>query len=422
MCVTNTAIRRPKALSLAGSKLTSRPETATGQNPRLNGSTSNSAPSASPAASIDFAEVFRRSFPAYGIAFHGIPRSVAGSSNPSHVEVEMPPKCQRPKRKRKPQKPGMTAKLNERHFVVHNYHDHATDLSLEFDLQEELAMKRKGGVAIPFPLKLHEMLDQIEADGLSHVISWQAHGRAFMVHDPKEFVSHVMPKYFKQTKLTSFQRQLNLYGFCRLTKGLDNRGYYHELFLRGMPCLSLKITRVKVKGTGYKAASSPEQEPDFYTMPPVLITPPDSGASDQDSMDSDEQTSTHNVDEVYAPNQVPSSLLTGPIVSFDERSSSSLMNAEPLSPIRMNIYVDHTPTTFRSDPMQSEQTRPVQSDETTDSAELVLDEAIEELFVEDNSERDTVEDFVETWGSSFSFDDLDTDCQLASFLEMLVAE
>jgi hypothetical protein len=420
MCVTNTALRRPKALSLAVSKVTAVPDNATGGAHGLNNV-------ALPPTSPNFAEVFRRSFAAYDASLNGIPRSVAFNSNPSYVDAEMPPKCQRPKRKRKPQKPGMTAKLNERHFVVHNYHDHATDLALEFDLQQELASKRKGGVAIPFPLKLHEMLDQIEADGLKHVISWQGHGRAFMVHDPKEFVSHVMPKYFKQTKLTSFQRQLNLYGFCRLTKGLDNRGYYHELFLRGMPHLSLKITRVKVKGTGYKAASSPEQEPDFYAMPPVVITPPDSGASDQDSMDSDEHTLTHIADEVYAPHQVPSNLMTGPIVSFDERSSSPLLVdvVGPMSPLRMNIYVNHPAVSFPTEQpfQQPEQThRLLMDDEPNDSAELVLDEAIEELFVEDNSERATVEDFVETWGLTSSFDDLDTDCQLASFLEMLVAE
>ena len=78
-----------------------------------------------------------------------------------------------------------------------------------------------------------------------------------------------MPKYFKQTKWTSFQRQLNLYGFNRLTKGADAGAYYHELFLRGDRYLGLcqSIVRVKVKGTGIKGANNPADEPDFYSMP-----------------------------------------------------------------------------------------------------------------------------------------------------------
>jgi hypothetical protein len=75
-----------------------------------------------------------------------------------------------------------------------------------------------------------------------------------------------MPAYFGQNKLTSWQRQLNLYGFCRLTRGPDAGGYYHELFLRGRFFLTKKMLRTKIKGTKFKASSNPEQEPDFYSM------------------------------------------------------------------------------------------------------------------------------------------------------------
>jgi hypothetical protein len=47
-------------------------------------------------------------------------------------------------------------------------------------------------------------------------------------------------------------------------------GYYHELFLRGKPFLCKRMFRTKIKGTRFKAASSPDQEPDFYAMPPVV--------------------------------------------------------------------------------------------------------------------------------------------------------
>jgi HSF-type DNA-binding len=90
-----------------------------------------------------------------------------------------------------------------------------------------------------------------------------------MVSNPSASFFFIWFRYFRQSKLTSFQRQLNLYGFQRLTRGADAGAYYCELFLRGMPFLCKKMTRTKVKGTRYKAASSPDQEPNFYTMRPV---------------------------------------------------------------------------------------------------------------------------------------------------------
>lgn len=175
-----------------------------------------------------------------------------------HEAMDPPPS--KPKRRRKPQKPGKTAKQHDRHFVVHNYHDHADDKD------DKDSADRRGGSTASFPMKMHGILDQVETDGLSHIISWQPHGRCFVIRKPKEFANQVMPDYFRQTKLTSFQRQLNLYGFNRITRGNDSGGYYHELFLRGKTFLCKQMNRTKVKGTRFKAASSPDQEPNFYLM------------------------------------------------------------------------------------------------------------------------------------------------------------
>lgn len=67
--------------------------------------------------------------------------------------------------------------------------------------------RNRGGVLEPFPQKLHCMLDQIEREGKSDIVSFFSHGRAFVIHKPKRFEEEVMPRFFKQTRLSSFQRQ-----------------------------------------------------------------------------------------------------------------------------------------------------------------------------------------------------------------------
>lgn len=128
----------------------------------------------------------------------------------------------------------------------------------------------RGGVKVPFPLKLHKMLEE---NLYEDIVSWQPHGRSFLVHKPQEFVDVVMPKYFQQSKLTSFQRQLNLYGFTRqLSNGPDKGGYYHELFLRGKGFLCNQIMRMRIKGPKSRQNIDPEKEPRFYSMPSVPPT------------------------------------------------------------------------------------------------------------------------------------------------------
>eukprot|EP00339_Tiarina_fusa_P014260 CAMPEP_0117047090 /NCGR_PEP_ID=MMETSP0472-20121206/32559_1 /TAXON_ID=693140 ORGANISM="Tiarina fusus, Strain LIS" /NCGR_SAMPLE_ID=MMETSP0472 /ASSEMBLY_ACC=CAM_ASM_000603 /LENGTH=406 /DNA_ID=CAMNT_0004759689 /DNA_START=100 /DNA_END=1320 /DNA_ORIENTATION=- len=168
---------------------------------------------------------------------------------------------------------------HEKHFVEHNYHDHLHDpiepeaIAIQEATELEASKKRRGhrgGVAVPFPEKLHDMLSKMDEEGNTNIVAWQPHGRCFTVHKPKEFVEEIMPRHFKQTKLTSFQRQLNLYGFSRLTAGPDRGGYYHELFIRGRMDLCKRMARTRVKGNGSKAASSPSTEPNFYAMPPCF--------------------------------------------------------------------------------------------------------------------------------------------------------
>eukprot|EP00934_Nitzschia_sp_Nitz4_P004336 Nitzschia sp. Nitz4//scaffold133_size116822//2039//3639//NITZ4_003789-RA/size116822-augustus-gene-0.160-mRNA-1//-1//CDS//3329535342//4326//frame0 len=367
----------------------------------------------------------------------------------------LPPK--KPKRRRKPQKPGKTAKQNDRHFVVHNYHDHANDS----DDTDVPTSRRRGGVAVSFPQKLHSVLDQVEADGLSHVLSWQPHGRCFVIHQPKEFTDHVMPHYFRQSKLTSFQRQLNLYGFNRITRGQDAGGYYHELFLRGKEFLCKRMVRTKVKGTKFKAASSPDQEPNFYSMPPVVVTPHSSDCETESSVPTLTQVpiTTSNTSMLYgALAPMPESLVStipttasGPAPSYQAypvyltqaqqqqqqppvakvvQSSTASTAASSLgypyptgAPVSAPAPVSSAPQPNASNNTSNSDSNDLLEEEDED----VLDEAVDELFLDPSGTRvdvnDSVLDFIQVWDPSSYGEDaaLQNDEQLANVLDKMFA-
>jgi HSF-type DNA-binding len=62
---------------------------------------------------------------------------------------------------------------------------------------------------IQFPVRLYAMLDRLDRDGYGHIISWQPHGRCFVIHDPNRF-QDLLPRYLPGiNKLASFQRQVS---------------------------------------------------------------------------------------------------------------------------------------------------------------------------------------------------------------------
>lgn len=93
----------------------------------------------------------------------------------------------------------------------------------------------------PFPVKLHRILSNPE---FSDIICWLPHGRSWRVLKPKAFEEKIIPMYFRHAKYASFMRQVNGWGFKRMTQGPDHNSYYHELFVSGMQHLCYKMRRL----------------------------------------------------------------------------------------------------------------------------------------------------------------------------------
>lgn len=98
-----------------------------------------------------------------------------------------------------------------------------------------------------FPGKLHRILQDAENDGNEDIISFYPDGRSFGIHDSQRFLKEIMPRYFNTARYPSFQRQLNLYGFNKCSVRKDNRGFYHEFFVKDQPHLCERIKRKKQK-------------------------------------------------------------------------------------------------------------------------------------------------------------------------------
>mmetsp|Transcript_8068 Transcript_8068/g.9385 ORF Transcript_8068/g.9385 Transcript_8068/m.9385 type:complete len:400 (-) Transcript_8068:36-1235(-) len=120
-----------------------------------------------------------------------------------------------------------------------------------------------------FPNLLHFLLSLDE--DLGSIITWLPHGRSFVVRDKHRFIDNVASSHFKFTKYESFIRQINSWGFKRITQGPDMNSYYHELFLRGMPHLVKWMKRspapsLSSRMRGGRPLSRPCDEPNFYKI------------------------------------------------------------------------------------------------------------------------------------------------------------
>jgi hypothetical protein len=81
----------------------------------------------------------------------------------------------------------------------------------------------------------------LDANEHPDIISWLPHGRGFVIRDKRRLAETVLPKYFKESKYTSFTRRLNRWNFTIQTHGHKEASYFHPVFVQGDPQRALEM-------------------------------------------------------------------------------------------------------------------------------------------------------------------------------------
>ena len=91
------------------------------------------------------------------------------------------------------------------------------------------------------PAFLFKLWKVLEVAEYSQYISWSKNGHSFIIFDQNLFSQFVLPNFFKHSHFTSFVRQLNMYGFRKLTNmtftsltpGQEAMEFHHPKFIQG---------------------------------------------------------------------------------------------------------------------------------------------------------------------------------------------
>ncbi|CAN0852988.1 Heat stress transcription factor B-2a [Linum grandiflorum] len=138
--------------------------------------------------------------------------------------------------------------------------------AMDVDSVNQAAAKR--GPA-PFLSKTYDLLE--ERSGVSggeeeeeeeRIISWNEDGTGFVVWSPAEFSEQMLPRFFKHNNFSSFIRQLNTYGFKKVSS--KRWEFKHDKFQRGHRDMLLEITRKRCEPSTFpaylKAATNSNEE------------------------------------------------------------------------------------------------------------------------------------------------------------------
>jgi hypothetical protein len=184
----------------------------------------------------------------------------------------------------------------------------AQDRKATMSYDAMLSFERQTGVS--YPMRIEMMLEDVEKNGMQHIVSWMSHGRAWKIHDEKAFESTILLRYFSARSMASFSRWLNHWGFLRFRAGKDRRCWYHRLFVRGVTDLLKDFTQPQLFSAMEKWRA-PGKEPDFYCsgkgdelseLPPVpRRKKTKTGTNEDGDVGRKKPSSTHNKEASHKP-------------------------------------------------------------------------------------------------------------------------
>jgi hypothetical protein len=88
------------------------------------------------------------------------------------------------------------------------------------------------------------------------IISWMYDNESIIIYNKDLFIEKILPKYFRHSKIASFNRQLNNYGFKINNKG--NTIIFNNIYFRkNNPEL---LNKIKRKGTYLKNTNTLEKK------------------------------------------------------------------------------------------------------------------------------------------------------------------
>jgi hypothetical protein len=101
-----------------------------------------------------------------------------------------------------------------------------------------------------FPRKLHRLVEDARQRSREDVVRFGDQGVGIEVLQPDVFAKEILPEYYRHSRMSSFRRQMAIYGFQRLSDATpassssSSMRWHHDLFVRGCPALCASIRRV----------------------------------------------------------------------------------------------------------------------------------------------------------------------------------